>query len=155
MARDVRFKVEGQRFNYRAAGIMIENDHVLLHKQVNDSYWALPGGGVELGEASQDTIVREMKEELGFAVEVERTVWMAETFFEHRGDDMQEVAFYYLLKTESPKFREGPFHGLEGERLIYQWIPIEDMDNIEVRPPFLGKALPNVPCETSHLVVKG
>ncbi|WP_394219105.1 NUDIX hydrolase [Halobacillus trueperi] len=155
MARDVRFKVDGQRFNYRAAGILMENDHVLLHKQVNDSYWALPGGGIELGEASEDTIVREMKEELGFDVEVERTVWMAETFFEHRGDDMHEVAFYYLLNTEEPKFREESFHGLEGERLIYQWIPIEDIEKIEVRPPFLGKALTNVPCETSHLVVKG
>ncbi|WLR48578.1 hypothetical protein LC065_05140 [Halobacillus litoralis] len=68
---------------------------------------------------------------------------------------MHEVAFYYLLKTKKPKFREGPFYGLEGERLIYQWIPIENMDKIEVRPPFLRKALPNVPCETSHLVVKG
>lgn len=154
MARDVRFKVDGQRFNYRAAGILIENGHVLLHKQVNDSYWALPGGGIELGEASEDTIVREMKEELGYVVEVERTVWMAETFFEHLGDDMHEVAFYYLLTTELPNFREGPFHGLEGEQLIYQWIPLEDMEKIEVRPPFLRKALTNVPCETSHLVVK-
>ncbi|MBX0358248.1 NUDIX hydrolase [Halobacillus sp. Nhm2S1] len=154
MARDVRFKVEGQRFNYRAAGILIENEHVLLHKQVNDTYWALPGGGIELGEASEDTIVREMEEELGYTVEVERTVWMAETFFEHRGDDMHEVALYYLLHTEEAIYREGSFHGLEGERLIYQWIPLADLKEIDVRPPFLGKALRNVPCETSHLIVK-
>ena len=154
MARDVRFKVDGQRFNYRAAGIMIENGHVLLHKQVDDSYWALPGGGIELGESSEETIVREMKEELGYDVEVERTVWMAETFFEHRGDAMHEVAFYYLLKIKDLHFREGPFDGLEGERLIYQWIPIDELENIELKPSFLSKALKNVPCETSHLVMK-
>jgi 8-oxo-dGTP pyrophosphatase MutT (NUDIX family) len=154
LARDVRFKVDGQRFNYRAAGIMMENGHVLLHKQVDDSYWALPGGGIELGEASEETIVREMKEELGYEVEVERTVWMAETFFEHRGDPMHEVAFYYLLKTKDLLFKKGPFEGLEGEDLIYQWIPIDEIENMELKPAFLGKALKNVPCETSHLVMK-
>ncbi|SFK10175.1 ADP-ribose pyrophosphatase YjhB, NUDIX family [Halobacillus dabanensis] len=154
MARDVRFKVGGQRFNYRAAAIMIEKGHVLLHRQVDDSFWALPGGGIELGEASEETVVREMKEELGYDVEVVRTVWIAETFFKHRGDAMHEVAFYYLLNTRDSLFKDGSFEGLEGERLIYQWIPIDVLEDIELKPAFLGKGLKNVPCETMHLVRK-
>jgi 8-oxo-dGTP pyrophosphatase MutT (NUDIX family) len=136
MARDVRFVVDGQRFNFRAAGIMIEDEHVLLHKQVDDSYWALPGGGIELGEASEDTIVREMKEELGFEVDVERTVWVAESFFVHRGDAMHETAFYYLLTTSEPCFRNGPFDGLEGERLIYQWCRLTSLRKLKLSQPF-------------------
>ena len=69
---DVRFQTGSKRFNYRAAGILIEQDHVLLHKQVDDQYWALPGGRVELGEQARDTIVREMKEELGYEVHVDQ-----------------------------------------------------------------------------------
>ena len=34
---DVKFQTGSKRFNYRAAGILIEQDHVLLHKQVERS----------------------------------------------------------------------------------------------------------------------
>ena len=43
---------------------------LLIHKTDND-LWALPGGGHEMGESIVDTVVREVKEETGYDVEVE------------------------------------------------------------------------------------
>jgi len=42
---------------------------LLIHKTDND-LWALPGGGHEIGEAIADTVVREVREETGYDVEV-------------------------------------------------------------------------------------
>ena len=43
---------------------------LMIHKTDNDK-WALPGGGHEIGESIADTVVREVKEETGYDVEVE------------------------------------------------------------------------------------
>ena len=42
---------------------------LLIHKTDND-LWALPGGGHEIGESIADSVVREVKEETGYDVEV-------------------------------------------------------------------------------------
>jgi ADP-ribose pyrophosphatase YjhB (NUDIX family) len=46
---------------------------LLIHKTDND-LWALPGGGHEIGESIADTVVREVREETGYDVEVTRLV---------------------------------------------------------------------------------
>lgn len=53
---------------------IVQDEHgrvLLIHKTDND-LWALPGGGHELGETIADTVVREVKEETGYDVEVTR-----------------------------------------------------------------------------------
>ena len=42
----------------------------MIHKTDNDK-WALPGGGHEIGESIAESVVREVKEETGYDVEVE------------------------------------------------------------------------------------
>ncbi|MFI2077016.1 NUDIX hydrolase [Streptomyces triculaminicus] len=42
---------------------------LLIHKTDND-LWALPGGGHEIGESIENTVVREVEEETGIHVEV-------------------------------------------------------------------------------------
>ncbi|CDQ18449.1 NUDIX hydrolase [Halobacillus karajensis] len=65
MARDIRFRSDGFRFNYRAAGIMIENGHVLIHKQVDDTFWALPGGGLSLARLQKKRLLEKWQRSLG------------------------------------------------------------------------------------------
>ena len=51
---------------------IVPNDRgelLLVHKTDND-LWALPGGGMDVGESMADTVVREVKEETGIDVEV-------------------------------------------------------------------------------------
>ena len=44
---------------------------VLMIHKTDNNLWALPGGGHEPGESISDTVVREVKEETGYDVEVE------------------------------------------------------------------------------------
>ena len=47
-----------------------EQDRILLVKRRDNDLWALPGGGMDLGESIVETAVREVKEETGLDVEV-------------------------------------------------------------------------------------
>lgn len=44
--------------------------HLLLVHRTDNNLWALPGGGVDLGEGVADAAVREVKEETGLDVRV-------------------------------------------------------------------------------------
>ncbi|MEU9995501.1 NUDIX domain-containing protein [Streptomyces sp. NPDC050848] len=44
--------------------------HILLQRRRDNGLWALPGGGMDLGESLPGTAVREVKEETGLDVEI-------------------------------------------------------------------------------------
>jgi ADP-ribose pyrophosphatase YjhB (NUDIX family) len=45
---------------------------LLLVREVSDGRWSLPGGWADVGETLAEGVVREVQEETGYAVEVER-----------------------------------------------------------------------------------
>lgn len=53
------------------AVVVDAGQRVLLIRKTDNRLWALPGGGHELGESIADTVVREVKEETGYDVDVE------------------------------------------------------------------------------------
>src|SRR5437762_3514141 len=93
----ISFPLAGGLFNHRVVGVCIVDGHVLLHRSVNDDFWSLPGGRVELGEASSQAIVREMREELGLDARTERLLWVVENFFTHGDVSHHELGMYYLI----------------------------------------------------------
>src|SRR5699024_9331343 len=55
-----------------SASAIVTDEHgrILLINRRDNTLWALPGGGHEIGETIEQTAVREVKEETGLDVEV-------------------------------------------------------------------------------------
>ncbi len=84
------------RKNQRAGVAIKKGEKLLLikRKKDNGTYYILPGGGVESGEAPKQAAIREVKEELGIDVIIDKKI--AE--FEHRGNT--EFIFYQKILME-------------------------------------------------------
>jgi 8-oxo-dGTP pyrophosphatase MutT (NUDIX family) len=57
----------------RPAAVIFQDEYVLLHQVESDDFWCLPGGRVEPGEHAAQTVIREMQEEVGAYVHIEKT----------------------------------------------------------------------------------
>jgi 8-oxo-dGTP diphosphatase len=54
--------------------IFNEQGHILLGHRRDTDWWNLPGGGMEIGETVDEALRREVQEETGLEIEVERLV---------------------------------------------------------------------------------
>jgi 8-oxo-dGTP diphosphatase len=54
--------------------IVLQEDRVLLVRRCDVPVWVLPGGGIDPGETPEDAAVREVKEESGLTVRLNRKV---------------------------------------------------------------------------------
>ena len=56
------------------AVIFDDGGRILLQQRMDNEYWALPGGAVEIGESVEQSVKREVLEETGLVVVIKRLV---------------------------------------------------------------------------------
>jgi 8-oxo-dGTP diphosphatase len=62
------------RFRVAVSALIFDHGRVLLAHRRDIDWWNLPGGGMEPGETVDEAVVREVFEETGLTVEIERLV---------------------------------------------------------------------------------
>lgn len=155
----IRLDHKPQLFSFRVAALVMRNEHLLVHRSLADSYWALPGGRAEIGESSEDTILREIREELDVDARIERLLWTAENFFSYGDYNAHELAFYYLIHLEE----DFPFHETEivhrtvdGVDLEFRWMRAKAavLGDNDLRPAFIAQRIETLPQRHEHLIVR-
>lgn len=84
-------------------------ERILLTQRTDNGRWCLPGGAMDSGEDASEAIIREVWEETGLQVEVDRLVGIYTT--PHRiaryadGNQFQFVAFSFVARTTGGKLQ--------------------------------------------------
>lgn len=149
---------EGDKcFNYRVAGVAVREDSVLLQQAEGDYCWVFPGGRPEFGEPAEQTLKREMREEIGVEVEVVRLLWLVENFFTYADRRYHEITLYFLMRLPETcvySVEPGPFAVEdEGTKLTFRWVPRrpEVLSGLPLLPSFLQTSLRELPATVRHV----
>jgi 8-oxo-dGTP pyrophosphatase MutT (NUDIX family) len=96
------FDVGDGRFQVRAAAIIRRGDHLLIHRATQDTFWALPGGRIEIFEDGATTLVREIAEEMACTAEAGPLRYLVENFFELGGRQTHELGLFFEAVLTAP-----------------------------------------------------
>ncbi len=139
---DCCFREGNKWFRYRAAAVIIADGYALFAD--NGEYFYSVGGGVHIGESSAEAVLREVAEETGLTLKLERPLGLVENFFSGDGTlegvDCHTIELYYLLKPTCEAMISTE-HSAEKLR----WLPVDRLDEYDIRPSLLKKLAANPP----------
>lgn len=123
--------VEKEKLQYRPAAyaILLHRDRILLLKTRTTGRYAVPGGGVELGESLIEGLKREVIEETGIEIKVGGLIHFSEEFFYYEPTDeaFQSYRFFYHCKPNTLTLvRDNEVDDEEVE--MPRWVPIEGLN---------------------------
>lgn len=114
----------------RVSVCICDADRILLvqHTKGDHSYWLLPGGGLEYGETLEETARREVLEETGVQVEIERLILVCEAIQPGGRHNLEMVFRGHAKNPDEMKC---------GDDCISDcaWVEREKFATLELHPP--------------------
>lgn len=102
--RNLRARVGHDLLMMPAVGAIILNEdgHVLLQRRTDNNQWGLPGGAIDPGEEISEALIREVKEETGLDVVLDRLtgVYAGKEYITTypNGDTVQIIAIIFICR---------------------------------------------------------
>lgn len=115
----------------RVATILPQGDSLLLvrHRKGDKSYWMLPGGGLDFGETFEECAIREIHEETGLRISIDRMLYLSEAICPRGSRHVVNV--YMLGRVEG-----GTLTVPTGDVIdAVEFIPFADLHSITLYPP--------------------
>lgn len=123
--------MEKQFFFSTKALILNENKFLAMYKIVDgNKWWDLPGGRMEFGEKAEETLAREIKEELDVEIE---PIKLIDTWTYMPYENFQTVGVIYHSEIISGTITVSEEH--DG----YEWVSIEDVGEVFNREAFVER----------------
>lgn len=99
---------------FSAGGIVFKGNKVLLTQHSQNHHWSFPKGLIDPGQTTEQTAIREVREEGGVNAEIVDKVGYSKYVYTLDGEKIFKVVTYFLMKYVSGKIED---HDWEVENL--------------------------------------
>lgn len=105
MGKDMTVPCEGGLINLRVGAIIRKNGRFLMvGNRARPEYLYSVGGRIQFGETAEEAVVREVFEETGVRMEIDRLGFVHENYFygdapQKLGKLIYEISFYFYMKV--------------------------------------------------------
>lgn len=152
---DMNVKCDDGLVNIRVGAIIMKDDRYLMVGNDRSDYLYSVGGRIKFGETAEEAIIREVKEETGVDMEIDRLGFVHENYFygdapTNLGKLIYEISFFFYMKV-SEDFE--PVHGSfteDDSREYLRWISADD--EIKAYPEFFRSELQHPENTVKHFV---
>lgn len=158
---DLKIKTEKEEFHGRTCGIIKQEDKFLIMRVDKTSYYHIPGGHIEIGEDSEQAVIREIKEEIGCDVQEASLFSIQENFWMRNAKKCHGIEFYYIIKPKQ-QLQMQDYERIENDKgeeklLEFKWVTAEELKNTDLRPINIRDMLINEEYlkGLSHIVKRG
>lgn len=134
---EVSVPVEKLVFRPSVYAVIVHDGNILMIRNKSNDKLFFPGGGINVSETLVDALKREVREETGIEVEIEKFLHFSEAFFYYDpGDEAYHMFnFFYVCKPKTFELvTDEKVDDEEAEKP--RWIDIEkikhDSDNLKV-----------------------
>lgn len=157
MKKDLTVKIEDGMLNIRVGAIIMRgNKFLMVENDMFDHLYSV-GGRIKFGESAEQAVVREVFEETGVKMEVDRLGFVHENFFPgdslvKKGNMVYEISFFFYMKVPedfNPVCMSFTEDGLK-ERLV--WITADEPK--KYYPEFFRSELENPSPYVKHFVTR-
>ena len=128
--------------NIRVGAIIIRDGKALMVKSLYGDYCYSVGGRIKFGETAEQAVVREVFEETGCTLSVDRLGYVSEVYFINDtpklfGKPVYELALYFYMRVPEDFEPKADHIGDGVER--FQWVAADDP--ITLYPNFIRDAI--------------
>jgi ADP-ribose pyrophosphatase YjhB (NUDIX family) len=118
-----------------SANVIVVNDdsEILMIRRTDNGNWAVPGGGMDLGESITDTAVRETHEETGISCEITGLVGIYTSprhviLYTSNGEARQEFSIVFTARPVGGRLRAS------SESAEPQWVAPAAIPGLQMHP---------------------
>ncbi len=129
---DINFIKDSKEFRLRACAVIYREGKILMAKNEKDEYYYSVGGAVKHGETVEEAVIREVYEETGQLLEIDRLLCIHQNFFQYQCP-FHELSFYFLMKdNKKDLIKTGITSTFIKEETL--WLSKEDVEKNIVYP---------------------
>ncbi len=135
MSRDMTVQCENGLINIRVGAIILKDGKFLMVGNQRSAYLYSVGGRIKFGETAEQAIIREVFEETGVEMEIDRLGFVHENYFfgdapMNCGKLIYEISFFFYMKVPNNFVLKCNSFTEDASKEYLKWISLEDEQKI-------------------------